>query len=111
MPIEWQWRRYADLSSLEIYTIFAARQAVFIVEQNSPYLDMDGKDFDAWHLIAWSGKEVAAYLLELGADPAAKDGEDNTPAQLAALWKRHDLAAWLRSYEGGASGAGSPHQV
>jgi ElaA protein len=66
MPIEWQWRRYAELSSLEIYTIFAARQAVFIVEQNSPYLDMDGKDFEAWHLIAWSGPDVAAYLRLLG---------------------------------------------
>lgn len=63
MPsIEWQWRRYSELTSLEIYAIFAARQAVFVVEQNSPYLDMDGKDLDAWHLIAWSGQEVAAYL-------------------------------------------------
>jgi ElaA protein len=62
MSIEWQWRRYAELSSREIYAIFAARQAVFIVEQNCPYQDMDGKDLDAWHLIAWSGEEVAAYL-------------------------------------------------
>lgn len=62
MPIEWQWRRYGELTSSEIYVIFAARQAVFVVEQNSVYLDMDGKDLDAWHLIAWSGKEVAAYL-------------------------------------------------
>jgi ElaA protein len=62
MSIEWQWRRYGEFTSLEIYAIFAARQAVFVVEQNSPYLDMDGKDLDAWHLIAWSGEEVAAYL-------------------------------------------------
>jgi ElaA protein len=62
MPIEWQWRRYSDLSPHEIYTIFAARQAVFVVEQNCPYQDLDGKDLDAWHLIAWSGQDVAAYL-------------------------------------------------
>jgi ElaA protein len=62
MSIEWQWRRYGELAPLEIYAIFAVRQAVFVVEQNSVYLDMDGKDLDAWHLIAWSGKEVAAYL-------------------------------------------------
>jgi ElaA protein len=68
MPIEWQWRRYADLTPLEIYAIFSARQAVFIVEQNAPYLDMDGKDLDAWHLIAWSGKEVAAYLRLIAPD-------------------------------------------
>lgn len=62
MTIQWQWRSFAELSTLELYTIFAARQAVFVVEQNSPYLDLDGKDFDALHLIAWSGKDVAAYL-------------------------------------------------
>lgn len=62
MTIQWQWRSFAELSTIELYTIFAARQAVFVVEQNSPYLDLDGKDFDALHLIAWSGKEVAAYL-------------------------------------------------
>jgi ElaA protein len=33
-----------------------------VVEQNCPYLDMDGKDLNAWHLVAWSGNEVAAYL-------------------------------------------------
>ena len=62
MTIQWQWRRFAELSSVQLYTIFAARQAVFVVEQNSPYLDLDGKDLDAEHLIAWSGDEVAAYL-------------------------------------------------
>jgi ElaA protein len=62
MSIEWQWRRYGELAPLEIYAIFGARQAVFVVEQNAPYQDMDGKDLDAWHLIGWSGKEVAAYL-------------------------------------------------
>jgi ElaA protein len=62
MSIEWQWRRYGELAPLEIYAIFGARQAVFIVEQNAPYLDMDGKDLDAWHLVGWSGQEVAAYL-------------------------------------------------
>lgn len=68
MSIEWQWRRYGELSPNEIYAIFGARQAVFVVEQNCPYQDMDGKDLDAWHLIAWSGKEVAAYLRLLAPD-------------------------------------------
>jgi ElaA protein len=62
MTLQWQWRRYADLSPMEIHAVFGARQAVFIVEQNCPYLDMDGKDLAALHLIAWSGEEVAAYL-------------------------------------------------
>ena len=52
------------------------------------------------HIAArWGHQPLAAYLLELGADPNAKDGQANTPAQLAALWKRHELAAWLSGYE------------
>jgi ElaA protein len=62
MTIQWQWYRFTELSPQQIYAIFAARQAVFVVEQNCPYLDMDGKDLDAWHLIAWSNTEVAAYF-------------------------------------------------
>jgi len=62
MTIQWRWHKYTDLSPQEIYAVFAARQAIFIVEQNCPYLDMDGKDLDALHLIAWSNNEVAAYL-------------------------------------------------
>ena len=62
MTIQWRWHRYPDLSPQEIYAVFAARQAIFIVEQNCPYLDMDGKDLEALHLIGWSNQEVAAYL-------------------------------------------------
>lgn len=62
MSIDWQWRRYAELSPLEIHAIFAARQAVFIVEQTCAYEDIDGKDPKALHLSGWSGDELAAYL-------------------------------------------------
>lgn len=66
MTIRWEWRSFAELSNLELYAILAARQAVFVVEQNCPYLDLDGKDLNAEHLIAWSGDQVAAYLRLLG---------------------------------------------
>lgn len=62
MTIEWRWRGFAELAPLELYAIFAARQAVFIVEQDCPYLDMDGKDPRALHLTGWAGEQVAAYL-------------------------------------------------
>jgi ElaA protein len=62
MTIQWQWRSYSELSSLEIHEIFAVRQAVFVVEQASLYLDIDGKDLKALHLAAWSGDKLAAYL-------------------------------------------------
>jgi ElaA protein len=62
MTIQWQWRSYAELTSLQIHDIFAARQTVFVIEQASLYLDIDGKDLQALHLAAWSGDQLAAYL-------------------------------------------------
>ena len=62
MTIHWQWRSYAELSPLQIHAIFAARQAVFIVEQACPYPDIDSKDLRALHLAGWAGEQLAAYL-------------------------------------------------
>lgn len=62
MTIHWQWRSYTELSPLQIHAIFAARQAVFVIEQASLYLDIDGKDLQALHLAAWSDDRLAAYL-------------------------------------------------
>lgn len=45
-------RTFEQLSNYELYEILALRQAVFVVEQNCPYLDCDGKDQQSWHLIA-----------------------------------------------------------
>jgi ElaA protein len=41
------------------------REGVFIVEQNCPYPDADGRDPRAWHLLGWlygeSGRTLVAY--------------------------------------------------
>jgi ElaA protein len=42
---------FDQLSPFELYEIMALRQEVFIVEQNCPYLDADGKDPESWHLM------------------------------------------------------------
>lgn len=51
---------FDQLTTTELYTILALRQEVFIVEQNCPYLDCDGKDLSSWHL---QGRNVAGQLL------------------------------------------------
>lgn len=53
--------------------VFAAREAVFVVEQSCAYQDLDGLDFHAHHLIAWSGDDVAAYLRVI--EPGVKFNE------------------------------------
>ena len=60
--IQWQWARLEALSARQTYALFAARQAVFIVEQACAYQDMDGRDVDAEHLVAWSGDTLAGCL-------------------------------------------------
>lgn len=41
---------FDELSAAQLYEILALRQEVFVVEQNCPYQDCDGRDPDAWHL-------------------------------------------------------------
>lgn len=45
---------FEELTVFELYEIMALRQEVFIVEQNCPYLDADGKDLKGWHLLVYS---------------------------------------------------------
>jgi ElaA protein len=66
--IHWQWSSFDQLTGRQLYTILAARAAVFVVEQNCPYLDTDGYDYAAEHLTGWVENDVAAYLRLLGPD-------------------------------------------
>jgi ElaA protein len=51
----WTCQRFTDLSVTALQHIYAARQAVFVLEQQCFYMDIDGLDDQAWHLAAWSG--------------------------------------------------------
>lgn len=62
MSITWQWCGLNELSPLQVYALLEARSAVFVVEQNCVYQDMDGLDVHALHLIGWSDTQVAACL-------------------------------------------------
>lgn len=54
-------KTFSELSLDELYEIMALRQEVFVVEQDCPYLDADGKDQDSWHLtgVDKNGKLIA----------------------------------------------------
>jgi ElaA protein len=61
-------KKFNELNVKEIYEILKLRNQVFIVEQQCPYLDCDGKDMKAYHLFQENNNEIAAYLriLEKG---------------------------------------------
>jgi len=78
MPrVDWQWKRFAELSPAELYALLAARASVFVVEQACAFLDLDGLDVFAWHLLGWvaadEGAMLAAYLRLI--DPGRKYAE------------------------------------
>ncbi|MEM9992202.1 MAG: GNAT family N-acetyltransferase [Bacteroidota bacterium] len=61
MQIRFTTKAFEDLHLHELYELLKLRQAIFVVEQNCPYLDADDKDQIAQHLLGYAGKELLAY--------------------------------------------------
>lgn len=60
--IQFECKSFKELSLEELYDCMVVRQAVFVVEQDCPYLDADGKDQQAWHLMGKDeNNKVVAY--------------------------------------------------
>ena len=59
--MRWEWKNWSELNTGDLYALMALRQAVFVVEQDCPYLDADGQDEQAYHLLGWEGAHLAAY--------------------------------------------------
>ncbi|WP_374518829.1 GNAT family N-acetyltransferase [Undibacterium squillarum] len=63
LPLQWQCLPFSELSLTQWHDIVKARIAVFVVEQNCPYQEVDGKDPHCLHLMAYTADgELAAYL-------------------------------------------------
>ena len=61
--IRWQCSHFDQLSTLELLRVLQARSAVFVLEQNCVYQDIDHKDPHCHHLMAWDEQQqLAAYL-------------------------------------------------
>lgn len=61
MDLVFQWKRLDALTTLELYKIIQAREAVFVVEQKCAYQEVDGLDPDSWHLSVLKDKALVAY--------------------------------------------------
>ena len=57
----WGFSSWDELSRDEMYTILQLRQAIFVVEQDCPYLDADGADEQAFHLQGRYQDQLCAY--------------------------------------------------
>ena len=68
--MNWTWLRFEELGVDNLYDALALRCRVFILEQG-PYLDPDGLDRKAWHLLGRDDAGVLqAYLRAV--DPGVK---------------------------------------
>ena len=61
--LTWQWSRFDELTPRDLYEVVRLREAVFVVEQNCPYPDADGRDPGAWHLLGWIYDEETRRLV------------------------------------------------
>ncbi len=59
--IDWLLKDYSALTTNELYAAMQLRQEIFVVEQNCPYLDADGKDVYSHHLFGYEGDILVAY--------------------------------------------------
>jgi len=59
--MQFDWRRFDELDREQLYAILALRQSVLVVEQSSPYPDLDFVDQVADHLIATDNGTLIGY--------------------------------------------------
>lgn len=64
---------FQDLTTRELYDILKVRAAVFIVEQNCPYQDLDDIDLKSTHIVIYCGEEIVAYSRVFKDDSSLKD--------------------------------------
>lgn len=62
MAIKWELKSWEELTTNELYDLLALRAEVFVVEQNCPYQDCDGKDRKSMHLWGIDNDEIIACL-------------------------------------------------
>ncbi|MGC2412186.1 MAG: GNAT family N-acetyltransferase [Stellaceae bacterium] len=88
-----QWYRFDEFSSALLYDVLRLRQGNFVVEQRSPYPDLDGLDERAEHLLLRVDGELAGYLRVIPY-PDEKRVAIGRVAVTAPL-RRHGLARLL----------------
>ncbi|OTN88939.1 hypothetical protein A5819_001431 [Enterococcus sp. 7E2_DIV0204] len=54
-------KKFTELTTKEFFEIVKLRIAVFVVEQNCPYQEVDDADEQAWHTWLQEGSEIVGY--------------------------------------------------
>ncbi|TYP99838.1 ElaA protein [Tenacibaculum adriaticum] len=54
-------KTFEELTTLELYDLLQLRSDVFVVEQDCVFLDLDGKDQQAIHVLGKKNDKIVAY--------------------------------------------------
>jgi ElaA protein len=60
--MKWRWCEFSGLSTDDLYELIRFREKIFVVEQKCAYLECDGYDPKAFHLLGYENGKLAAYL-------------------------------------------------
>lgn len=63
-------KRFEDLTTRELYDLLQVRVAVFVVEQDCPYQELDGKDLFSYHIFYKENGCIQAYLRVVDPNPS-----------------------------------------
>ena len=58
-------KHFEELTTRELYDLLQARVAVFVVEQECPYQEIDRKDLHAYHIFFRENDKIHAYARVL----------------------------------------------
>ena len=75
---------FYELTTTELYKVLKARAAIFVVEQNCVYQDLDDRDQKSLHIFYESEGEIVAYMRAF-----IKDETTNTVQVGRVLTKEH----------------------
>jgi ElaA protein len=59
--MQWQYSDFNGLTVFALYEVLRLRQSVFVIEQKCLFLDADGLDPLAVHLMGWKEGKLAVY--------------------------------------------------
>lgn len=85
-------KRFDELTSAELYEILKLRNAVFIVEQNCAYQDIDGLDETAYHMWLEDENGIAAYVRLL---PPGVRFDDSVIGRVIAVRRRSGVGSQI----------------
>ena len=93
-------KKFDRLTPREVYEILKIRTAVFVVEQNCPYQEVDGTDYNSLHVWLEENDEIVAYLRIF-----EKDSENGTVQIGRVLSKRRGEGLGAKIVEHGIEAA------